>query len=248
MKTTLIVFTLLTFHIGLFSQSVDSLTAKISNQICDCIGDIEKYSDLKPRFDPCYDEAMNNVFVTATPDDIKILGNTDMLKKINSDIIPYLNTHCEQIKELISNELDNSVDESSKSGTKAFPTNFTEKDINKINKWNEKIIAFDGEIIRVETSRRNTPYYEMRLGGKSIWIISMVDSGFEKKGNKARVVGYLIPIDKSDNKHERQFHNQDYHVLVMGIVDLKTEKLSYFPGSEMQMKQWINGQIPSSGK
>jgi hypothetical protein len=191
---------------------------------------------------------MNDVFVTATPDDIKILGNTDNLKKINTDIIPYLNTHCDKLKKLISNELDNSVENASKTDTKAFPTNFSDKDLKKINKWNEKIIAFDGEVVRVETSRRNTPYYEMKLGEKTIWVISMVDSGFEKKGNKVRVVGYLIPIDKSDNKYERQFHNQDYHVLVFGIVDLATEKLSYFPGSEMQMKQWINGQIPSSGK
>jgi len=240
MKTTLIIFTLLSFHFGLFSQSTDSLTAKISNQICDCIGDIEKYSELKQRLAPCYDEVMNNAFVTAR------LDNIDSLKKIKSEIISYCITHCEQITKLTLHDIDDLVIDSSKSGTKSFPTNFTEKDIEKINKWNEKIIAFDGEISQVETSSLNTPYYKMKLGEKSIWIFSMLDSGFEKKGNKVRIVGYLLPIDTLNNKIEHQFHNQDYYVLVIGIVDIKTKKLTYFPAYEIQIEQWTNGQIPSS--
>ncbi len=231
-----------------FGQSTDSLAIKITDKMCNCFGDFIDYETYKARFDSCYDNAVSQVISEKNMSEIMILLNPEKKKEVNKNIETLIRTDCESINQMFNKELSGSVETASKSKVAAFPTNFSDKDINKLNKWNGKIVAFDGEVIRLEKSKRNTPYYELRLNNNKIWIVSMINSGFEKIGNKVRVVGYLVEIDKSDNKFERQYHNNDYHVLVFGVVDLKTKQLSYFPGSEAQMKQWINGQIPTSGE
>jgi hypothetical protein len=231
-----------------FSQSTDSLAVKITDKMCNCLGDFTDYKTYKSRFDNCYDSAISQVISEKNMSEIMLLLNPDKKQEVNKKIETLIRINCESVNHMFNKELSSSVETSSNSGVNAFPTNFTDKDIKKPDKWNGKIVAFEGEIKRLEKSTKNTPYYELKLNINSIWIISMIDSGFEKVGNKIRVVGYLLDIDKSDNDNERQFHNDDYHVLVFGVVDLMTKQLAYYPGSEMQMKQWINGQIPSSGK
>src|SRR5690606_9969345 len=129
---------------------------------------------------------------------------------------------------------------------KAFPTNFNEQDFKKIKKWKKKIIALEGTVVQVETSSKNTPYSKLRIGNEKIWVVSMINSGFEKVGNKIKIVGYLIPVKNND--YESKFNQDKYQILAFGILDLNTNQLKYFPGSELQMKEWKNGKIPSGGK
>lgn len=41
----------------------------------------------------------------------------------------------------------------------SFPINFSSDDFDKIKKWNNDIIAFDGTIKQEKASRNNTPFY-----------------------------------------------------------------------------------------
>ncbi len=232
-----------------FSQSIETITEKISDKICDCIkNNIKSYSEIKPEFNRCYDKEFNQVFSIVDSTEQKILIQQGALEKIKNRIIPTLNNKCEKIRKVIDSELQNSVEPVANSNIKAFPTNFTEKDFKKIKKWKSKIVALDGEVIQVEKSRQNTPYSKLKIGDKEIWIISMINSGFEKVGNKLRIVGYLMEIDSNDNEFERKIHKEKYHILTFGIVNLENKQLAYFPGSEMQIKEWMNGKIPSSEK
>lgn len=254
---TLILLVLATVHC--FSQTTEKLTEKISNQICECVGELDRYDELKPKLDFCHDQVFDNLLTHVSKGERAILKDVEKLKEINSRLESYIKSSCPSIKSLIQRELELIVEPksdisntNSENATSAFPTNFNKDDLKsaKVNlgKWDSKIVAFDAEIVRLEKSRRNTPYYQMHIEDESAWVISMIDSGFEKVGNKVRLVGYLIPIDKKEDKYEQQFHQDNFHILVFGIIDLKTKQLSYFPGAEQQMKEWMNGQIPSGGK
>lgn len=131
-----------------------------------------------------------------------------------------------------------------KESPNSYPTNFGESNLKDIAAFNEQILSFDVEIIQVEKSRRETPFYKGKIGNGTIWIYSMVNSESIKVGNIVRVVGYLVPTDELDTKI-----NQDqFQVLSFGVLNLQNRKLDYFPGSEMQMKEWKEGKIPSTGE
>ena len=242
----LILLIILTLSVNGYSQSAETLAAKISSQICDCVGKLKNYSELKSKLDTCHDQAMNNVFINANEAEIAILGDVDKLKSIKSGLEFHIKSTCSLIKSLINKELKETTESAVNKKQNSFPTNFSGKDIKKIKRWEGRVIAFDAEIGRVEKSRRNTPYYQVSLGSKTLWVASMIDSGYERVGNKVRVVGYSMLISKDE--YERKFHNDDFHVLVFGLVDLTSKQLAYFPGSEQQMKEWMNGKIPSEGK
>lgn len=126
----------------------------------------------------------------------------------------------------------------------SYPINFRESDFENLNTFNQQILSFDVEILRIENSPKNTPYYQGKIGNQTIWIFSMLQSKSLKVRNKVRVVGYLVSTEelKSDINYDK------FQILSFGLLDLKSKKLDYFPGSEMQMKQWKHGRIPSSGE
>jgi hypothetical protein len=253
---TLFTIALFLATIQCFSQATEKLTEKISNQICDCVGELDRYDELKSKLDFCHDQVYDKILTQASKDERAILNDVEKLKEINSSLESTIKSSCPSIKSLIQRELESVIepksDTKSEKALSAFPTNFNKDDLKsaKVNpgKWDSKIVAFDAAILRLEKSRRNTPYFQMHIGDESAWVISMIDSGFEKVGNRVRLVGYLIPLDKKEDTYEQQFHQDNFHILVFGIVDLKTKQLSYYPGAEQQMKEWINGQIPSGGK
>ena len=127
---------------------------------------------------------------------------------------------------------------------KQYPTNFDEFKFEKIENYHEQILAFEIEIIKVKTSHKNTPYYKGKIGNKTIWVFSMINSEHIKKGNKVKVVGYLMSTDEVQSKHAED----KYHLLSFAVVNSKNMELDYFPGSEMQMKEWKEGKIPNSGE
>ncbi|MDQ3394849.1 MAG: hypothetical protein M3512_12160 [Bacteroidota bacterium] len=136
-----------------FSQSIETITNKISHKICDCIkDDLNTYSEIKPEFNRCYDKEFNQIFSIVDATEQKILIQEGALEKINNGIIPTLNSNCEKIKSLIKSELDDAVKPTAGNSTNPCPTNFTGKDIKNIKKRNRKIIAFDGLITQVYTA------------------------------------------------------------------------------------------------
>lgn len=242
------IFTLILLFVSLksFSQSIQSITDKVSEKICDCMNNkMESYSEIKPEFNKCYDKEFNQIFSIVDSNEQKILVQNGALEQIKNRIIPTLNENCEKVKKIIDSELNNSIEPAFSNSKKAFPINFTLKDFKKLNKFENKIIALEGDVIQVEVSSKKTPYTKLRIGDEEIWAVSMFDSGLEIVGNKIKIVGYLIALKNSD--YERKFNKDNYQILAFGLLDVNTNELKYFPGSEMQMKEWKNGQIPSDG-
>lgn len=236
-----------------YSQSVKSITKRVSDEICECVGEINDKSELKKKLKECSDDKINFIMNNSTKDENKVLLKGDNLKKVINRIEPYVLTNCENVKRIIANDLDKEVDKVSKNEmNNPFPTNFNEKELKRALKDSKnyvgKVTSFDAEIIQVEKSRNDTPYYEAKIGKKTIWIISMMNSEFLKVGNTVRVVGYFVLIDKEKDEYELKFHNQKFHILSFGVIDIKSKNLSYFPGSQNQMKEWMNGKIPSGGE
>jgi hypothetical protein len=61
MKKTVTIFFIFV-SLTAYSQSIESITEKVSDSICDCINDsIELYSEIKPEFNRCYDEVFNQI-------------------------------------------------------------------------------------------------------------------------------------------------------------------------------------------
>ncbi|SHM82759.1 hypothetical protein [Polaribacter sp. KT 15] len=245
-----IVTLILTFSsLSILGQSVESITKKISIKICECIDEnVKNSSEIKTEFNRCYDKEFNFIFNIIDSKEHKILIENGNLSKVKNGIIPYLDNNCEKIRKVTTSEIENTAEKASNKKIKSFPINFTEKKWKKIKRWKNEIIALEGEVIEIRESRQKTPYSKLKIGEKEIWVISMIDSKFEKVGNKLRVVGYLFEIAENDSQFERKIHNEKYHILAFGILNTKNKKLAYFPGSENQIKEWINGKIPTSGE
>lgn len=139
MKTTLVVLIFLAFNVLSFSQSVNSLKVEICELICDCVGDVYKITDIGSKYDSCFDEVMNGMIEAGTWEELSILNNDDSLKALLSGFIPYFITHCEPVKNLIESKKVKSYKVSSVDiNKKSFPTNFSQRDLNKPDKWGKK--------------------------------------------------------------------------------------------------------------
>jgi hypothetical protein len=231
-----------------FAQSIETITEKLSNKICDCINDdINSYSEIKPEFNRCYDKEFNQIFNLVNSAEQKILVQQGALDKIKDGIIPTLNTNCEKVRTLIQSEVENSVEPAANSASDPCPINFTGNDLKKIRKRDGEIIAFNGLVTQVYKAHNDKPYYEVKLeDGNTIWIASLVNSGYEVKGNIIRILGYVAKVENDEiaKKHNKT----DYHILAFCVIDMKTKQMAMMPGSELQIKEWMNGKIPSAEK
>ena len=62
------------FSLSTFSQSVESITEKISTKICECIDeDVKNSSEIKSEFNRCYDKEFNFIFNIIDSKEQKIL-------------------------------------------------------------------------------------------------------------------------------------------------------------------------------
>ena len=92
--------------------------------------------------------------------------------------------------------------------------------IKKLKKFNGKIVAFDGIIEQIETSRNNTPFYKLKIGENNyLWTILMFKNDKNIIGDKIRVVGYLRP--SAPNETERKYLDGKYMVISFGAEGLK---------------------------
>lgn len=231
-----------------FSQSIETITEKISIKICECINDdLKAYSEIKPEFNRCYDKEFNFIFDLVDSEEHKILVKDGNLNKVKNGIIPYLNDNCEKIRTLIQSELDNSVEPVAETVKNPCPTNFSGKDLKRIKKRNGEIVAFNGLVTKVYTDQNEKPYYEVKLeGGNTIWIASLVKSGYEIKDNIIRVLGYVSEVGKDELA--KKYNKTDFHILAFCVIDMKTKQMAMLPGSELQIKEWMNGKIPTAEK
>lgn len=245
-KITTLILTLIS--LTSFSQSIESITEKVSNKICDCIkDDISSYSEIKPEFNRCYDKEFNQIFSQVDSEEQKILVQQSALEKIKNKIIPTLNSNCEKIRSVIQSEVENSVEPAANNNSEPCPTNFTGKDLKKIKKLNGKIVAFNGLVTEVHSAHNDKPYYQVKLeGGKTIWIASLLNSGYEEEGQILRILGYVSEVN---NDEIAKTHNEtDYHILAFCVIEMDGQQMAMMPGSEFQVKEWMKGTIPKGEK
>lgn len=116
-----------------------------------------------------------------------------------------------------------------------------------ISKRNGEINAFNGLVTQVYKAYNDKPYYQVKLeGGNTIWIASLLNSGYEIKDNIIRVLGYIAEV--GNDKFARKYNKTDFHILVFCIINMKTKQMAMLPGSELQIKKWLSSKIPSFGE
>jgi|SRR5690554_1310868 len=242
-KITTIILTLIS--LTSFAQSIETITEKISDKICECINDnLKEYSEIKPEFNRCYDKEFNFIFNIVDSIEHKILVQNGALEKVKNGIIPTLNEKCEKIRKLIKSDLENSTESATKD---PCPTNFESKDLKQIKKRNGEIVAFNGLVTKVHTAHNDKPYYQVKLeGGKTIWIASLVKSGFEKEGKILRLLGYISEV--GNDEIAKKYNDSDYHILAFCVIEMENKQMAMMPGSELQIKEWMNGTIPKAEK
>lgn len=242
-KITTIILTL----IGLtsFAQSIETITEKISDKICECMSDeLKEYSEIKPKFNRCYDKEFNFIFNIVDSTEHKILVQKGALEKVKNGIIPRLNEKCEKIRKLIKTDVESSAEPTNKN---PCPTNFESKDLKRIKKRNGEIVAFNGLVTKVHTAHNDKPYYQVKLeGGKTIWIASLVKSGYEKEGKILRLLGYVSEV--GNDEIAKKYNKSDFHILAFCVIEMETKQMAMLPGSELQIKEWMNGKIPKGEK
>jgi hypothetical protein len=231
-----------------FSQSIETITKKVSYKICDCIkNDISSYSEIKPEFNRCYDKEFNQIFNLLDSAEQKILVQQEALEKIKNGIIPTLNSNCEKIRNLIKAEVESSKESVANSNSKPCPTNFTGKDLKRIEKLNGEIVAFNGLVTKVHLTTNDKPYYQVKLeGGNTIWIASLVSSGYEKEGKILRLLGYVSEV--SNDEFDKKHNETKYHILAFCVIEMDTKQMAMMPGTELQVKEWMDGTIPKGKK
>ena len=129
-----------------------------------------------------------------------------------------LTCHLSAYSQTLEDIIEPAADKQSKKIEKPYPTNsypinFGESDLKDIAAYNGEILSFDVEVIQVEKSRKDTPFYKGKIGNDSIWIFSMINSKSIKVGNKLRVVGYLVPTDELDKK----INSDQFQLLSFGV-------------------------------
>jgi len=245
-KITTLILTLIS--LTSFSQSIETITEKISDKICDCIKyDISSYSEIKPEFNRCYDKEFNQIFDLVNTAEHKILLQNGALDNVKSGIILTLNSNCEKITNLIQTEIENSVEPAANNNKVPCPTNFEGKDLKKIKQLDGEIIAFNGLVTEVHKAHNDKPYYQVKLeGGNTIWVASLVKSGYEKEGKILRLLGYVSKVE--NDKIAEKYNKTAYHILVLCVIDMESKQMAMIPGSEIQIKEWMSGSIPKGEK
>lgn len=237
--------TFLMFLFGLTgsAQSIETITQKISDKICNCMNsNMTSYSEIKPEFDRCYDKEFNFIFNMIDTEEQKIITQQGALEKVKNGIIPNLNANCNKIRTLIESEVENSMDAEVEN---PCPTNFESKDLEKIEEFDGEIVAFNGLVTEVHSSYNDKPYYQVKLeGGETIWIASLLKSGYEIEGKILRLLGYVSKVE--DDEIAKKYNQTAYHVLVFCVVELDSKQIAMLPGSELQVKEWISGRIPKA--
>ena len=130
--------------------------------------------------------------------------------------------------------------------TDPYPKNFGSEDFENLDERTGSLIAFDGQIVKKENSRNNTPAYLLSLDTDyEIWAILMYDNNLNSIGDSVRLLGYLTDIE-DPKPEEDYFSGYEKVVIAMGMIDLSSSKLFFLQGADIQKNQWANGEIPDT--
>jgi len=128
---------------------------------------------------------------------------------------------------------------------KSFPTNIQEGNLEELEVFKGKVVAFNGTIEKIENTRNNTPFYKIKISENNyLWTALMFKNETNKIGDNIRVVGYLSQIEP--NEIEKKFLDGKYIVIAFGLKDFQNSNLLFLEGAIMQKQEWIDGKIPSS--
>jgi hypothetical protein len=117
-----------------------------------------------------------------------------------------------------------------------------------INNWNGKIIACEAKVVQIEKGYRNKLYYKIKFeDGGELWVGSLTESSYEKLGATLRLLGYLSKITK-DDRTALKLNKNGFHLLAFAVIDMTSKQMSMLPGTDIQVKEWINGSVPKEEK
>jgi hypothetical protein len=132
------------------------------------------------------------------------------------------------------------------------PVNFTAELLSVMREvpsaYYGKILACEGQILRVEKGYKDQPYFELRLKSseQTIWVSGQVESGYEKVGTLVKVLGFFEKA-AAGYKPEK-VHKDVYHLVGVAILDVVVGQMYMQSGQEGIVQQWLNGQIPVAVK
>jgi hypothetical protein len=131
----------------------------------------------------------------------------------------------------------------------SYPTNLDETKLEVKSKdiayLDGKTIAFDAEIIKVNRTNPERVFLEIKLkNGEKLWVGDMTNSELNVEGNERRFLGYFVTIEK-DNQEQTEM---GYYVISFASYEKITDKLIMYPGTEKQIYEWANGNVPKSKK
>ncbi len=127
------------------------------------------------------------------------------------------------------------------------PTNFTGKQLAVASKspqqWNDKVVAFDMEVMKVVDGYEGAPYFLGKLDdGSTVWVGTLVISGYIEQGRKLRIIGYFKPLLGDDLM--KDVNKEGYHVMAFAVRDLETGAVGIWPRENDKVQQWFDGNMP----
>ncbi|MFM2387565.1 MAG: hypothetical protein RL660_2322 [Bacteroidota bacterium] len=225
------------------AQQLDSIQARFAERVCNCIGEIAEYEDLKPKIDRCYKDTFNFIFNNSTPEEVKFYLGEGNLQKIGMKLEYYLKSQCPSVRKVIQEYIKPKKSEGS------YPTNLDEKKLEAkrkdIDDLEGKIVAFDAEIVKVNRSNPERIFLEVKLqNGEKLWVGDMTNSELNIEGNKRRFLGYFVTTEKDDQEQTEM----GYYIISFASYEKITDNLVMYPGTEKQIYEWANGKVPKSKK
>lgn len=135
---------------------------------------------------------------------------------------------------------------------KPCPTNFDGKAFlsvqSKIKRHIGETIAFDGEVVEIQSGYNDIPYFRVKLdNNETLWIASMVSDKYVKLKAKLRLLGY-IDVVKKDDAVAQQYNYSGYQIRVFAMLDHTSKQMQLSNSFESEVKEWVAGLIPKDRK
>lgn len=115
-------------------------------------------------------------------------------------------------------------------------------------RYERKIIALEGQIIRIEKGPQAKPLFELSLPSpvsRSVWVGSLVvdSEGKLKQGHVVRVLGYLQQVPPDDTWTSAVTKDK-YQVLGFCFLNVTSKQGVYLPAGIKQCEGWQAGRTP----
>jgi len=242
MKVLLLIPFVSILFIQSYAQESEKFARKLADRICDCVGEVHTYAALQSRLDSCHRMVVNDAAINASTEELNVIGNVEQFNWVIRNLENYIKKRNPQIGKLMEEEAATGPP------TIPYPTNFGKKEYKAASKgkldWNGRIVAFDGEIVTVNALPSGKTYLEVELEhGKTMWVCSMIDSQFDKKGNVLRFMGYFDSIE-NEGLPRHPSNESGFHVVAFAEIDHATNQMAIMPGSEFKIREWARGRIP----